>query len=57
MTRMRTPGSNVGPNYQDLHAIVVDASRLITSGQTLEEAAHEVLIRLRTSGVVLPPRR
>lgn len=42
------------PEYEDLHAIVVDAIRYVTAGQDLEIAAAEVLNRLRTAGLPIP---
>lgn len=42
--------------YEHLHAVVVDGSRYITAGQPVEDAAHEVLLRLRDSGLPIPAR-
>lgn len=42
--------------YGDLHATVVDAIRYVTAGQSLEEAADEVLQRLREQGLPIPSR-
>lgn len=42
------------PEYEDLHAIVVDAIRYVTAGQDLEIAAAEVLNRLRAAGLPIP---
>ncbi len=42
------------PGYGDLHATVVDAIRYVTAGQSLEEAADEVLQRLREAGLSIP---
>jgi hypothetical protein len=40
--------------YDGLHAIVVDALRYDLSGATLDHAAHEVLQRLRDTGLDIP---
>ena len=42
--------------YGDLHATVVDAIRYVTAGQSIEEAADEVLQRLREAGLPIPDR-
>ena len=42
--------------YSDLHATVVDAIRYITAGQSLEEAADEVLQRATGNGSTDPRR-
>lgn len=42
--------------YDDLHATVVDALRHQLEGDELEDAAHEVLVRLRDYGLGVPPR-
>lgn len=41
-------------DYDDLHAIVVDALRYQISGYALDHAAHEVLQRLRETGLNIP---
>ncbi len=40
-----------------LRATVVDVSRYITAGQSIEEAADEVLQWLREAGLPIPGRR
>lgn len=40
--------------YAGLHAIVVDALRYDISGAALDHAAHEVLQRLRDTGLDIP---
>jgi hypothetical protein len=40
--------------YDELHATVVDALRYELSGDALDHAAHEVLQRLRDTGVDIP---
>lgn len=42
------------PEYEDMHAIVVDAIRYVTAGQDLEIAAAEVLNRLGAAGLPIP---
>jgi len=42
--------------YGDLHTTVVDAIRYVTAGQSIEEAADEVLQRLRKAGLPIPDR-
>ncbi len=42
--------------YGDLHATVIDAIRYVTAGQSIEEAADEVLQRLRDAGLPIPDR-
>jgi hypothetical protein len=52
------PSSEEGAaGYGDLHATVVDAIRYITAGQSIAEAADEVLQRLRAAGLPIPDRR
>ena len=41
--------------YEDLRAVVVDAIRYLPSGQQIEQAADEVLVRLRGAGLPIPP--
>ena len=43
-------------DYEDLHATVVDAIRYVTAGQSIEDAADEVLQRLRDTGLPIPDR-
>ncbi len=51
------PSSEQGAaDYGDLHATVVDAIRHVTAGQSIEEAADEVLQRLRDAGLPIPDR-
>ena len=51
------PSSDEGAaGYGDLHATVVDATRYFTAGQSIEEAAGEVLLRLRETGLPIPDR-
>lgn len=51
------PSSDEGSaGYGDLHATVVDAIRYVTVGQSIEEAADEVLQRLRDAGLPIPDR-
>ncbi len=51
------PSSEGGAaGYGDLHATVVDAIRYFTAGQSIEEAADEVLQRLREAGLPIPDR-
>lgn len=51
------PSSEEGAaGYGDLHATVVDAIRYVTAGQSIEEAADEVLQRLRDAGLPIPDR-
>ena len=40
--------------YENLRATVVDAIRYITAGQPIEQAADEVLVRLRGAGLPIP---
>lgn len=40
--------------YEDLHATVVDALRYQLEDSALDEAAHEVLVRLRQHGLDIP---
>jgi hypothetical protein len=42
--------------YEHLHAIVVDGSRYITAGQSVDDAANEVLQRLRDAGLPIPAK-
>lgn len=42
--------------YEDLHAIVADALRYQLGDEALEEAAHEVLARLREHGLLIPSK-
>jgi hypothetical protein len=42
--------------YQDLYATVVDALRHDLRGEALERSAHEVLERLRDSGLSIPSK-
>jgi hypothetical protein len=42
------------PPYDGLHATVVDALRYEISGEALAHAAHEVLQRLRNTGLDIP---
>jgi hypothetical protein len=42
--------------YFNLHAAVVDALRYQLQGDELDDAAHEVLARLRDSGLDIPPK-
>jgi len=42
--------------YRGLHAHVVDAIRYVTAGQSIEDAAHEALQRLRDAGLAIPNR-
>ena len=48
------PADSFAYDYDDLHAIVVDALRYEISGDSLDHAAHEVLQRLRDSGLNIP---
>ncbi|HEY9355086.1 MAG TPA: hypothetical protein VIQ52_02140 [Arthrobacter sp.] len=41
-------------DYEDLHATVVDALRYQLDGEALDQAAHEVLARLRQHGLDVP---
>lgn len=41
-------------DYEDLHATVVDALRYQLEGEALDQAAHEVLARLRQHGLDVP---
>jgi hypothetical protein len=51
------PSSGEGAaGYGDLHATVVDAIRFVTAGQSIEEAADEILQRLREAGLPIPDR-
>jgi hypothetical protein len=51
------PSSEEGAaGYGDLYARVVDAIRYVTAGQSIEEAAAEVLQRLRDAGLPIPDR-
>ena len=43
-----------GPDYEGLHATLVDAIRYVTAGQAVETAAHEGLLRLRQAGLPVP---
>ncbi|MBT2539051.1 hypothetical protein [Arthrobacter sp. ISL-69] len=44
-------------DYEDLHVTVVDALRYDISGdEALDHAAHEVLARLRSSGLSIPAK-
>lgn len=42
--------------YDELHAVVVDALRYEISGEALDHAAHEVLQRLRGTGLDIPAK-
>ncbi len=54
MAPMGSSSEEESADYGDLHAIVVDAIRYVTAGQSLEEAADEVLQRLRGTGLPIP---
>lgn len=41
-------------DYEDLYAIVVDALRYDVKGEVLDHVAHEVLARLRDTGLSIP---
>jgi hypothetical protein len=60
MSREDDIARRVGPAdavpYEELHAVVVGSMRYITSGQTLEEAAHLTLQRLRECHLPIPVR-
>lgn len=43
-------------DYEDLHATVVDALRYDVKGEALDQAAHEVLDRLRDNGLSIPTK-
>lgn len=43
-------------DYEDLHATVVDALRYDVKGEALDQAAHEVLDRLRDNGLSIPAK-
>lgn len=43
-------------DYEDLHAVVEDALRYELDGEALSHAAHEVLDRLRISGLDIPAK-
>jgi hypothetical protein len=49
-----TPSSKT--DYEDLHATVVDALSYDVKGEALDEAAHEVLDRLRDNGLSIPAK-
>lgn len=53
---VRNAGPADGPDYEGLHATLVDAIRYVTAGQSLDAAAHEGLLRLRAAGLAVPPR-
>ncbi|MDR6969750.1 hypothetical protein [Leifsonia shinshuensis] len=42
--------------YEALHGAVVDALKYMSVGQSAEEAADEVLARLRTAGLPIPDK-
>lgn len=44
------------PDYEELHATVVDALRYDVKGEALVQAAHEVLDRLRDNGLSIPAK-
>ena len=55
--RLMGPSSEGGAaGYNDLHATVIDAIRYVTAGQSIEEAADEVLQWLRDAGLPIPDR-
>lgn len=51
---LSNPADPLAYEYEDLHAIVVDALRHDLSGHALDHAAHEVLQRLRDTGLNIP---
>ena len=56
MSLMGPSSEEEAADYGDLHATVVDAIRYVTAGQSIEEAADEVLQRLREAGLTIPDR-
>lgn len=52
----RRAGPVNGPDYDGVHAALVDAIKYVPSGQSPEAAAHEALVRLRSLGLPVPPR-
>lgn len=54
MVAMNLGDESKAEDYEGLHATVVDAIRYVSSGQPPEEAAHEVLQRLRDAGLAIP---
>ncbi|MFC4943290.1 hypothetical protein [Pseudonocardia sp. GCM10023141] len=52
----RRVGPADGPDYENLHATVVDAIKHVASAQSLENGAHEALQRLSDLGLPIPVR-
>ena len=50
-----TPRQDEVATYENLRAVIVDAIRYVTTGQPIEQAADEVLTRLRGAGLPIPP--
>lgn len=51
-----SPADPLAYDYNALHAVVVDALKYDIPGTALDHAAHEVLQRLRDTGLNIPAK-